>query len=162
MKKHRTRSIILFAVLGIAVIVCILIIFISKTKKEEKITIGMTKDEAISILEKSKYKYLMNKDLIVLKEVTFQNIEGHLCIYLDSKDRVCEITFGTDVSDIDKKVQKLNKYLYKTYGETKDNYEGRNVIRDWEKENIKISFTYPNDKDSTSSVYIIWRNKDSK
>ncbi len=159
MKKKTIIKIIIGSVAVIAI--CITLIFAFKTKKEDKITIAMTKDETISILEKNNYKYNMNKDLIVVKEISFQNIKGHLSIYLDSQDKVRDVAFFSDLEDLSEKVKKLDKYLCKTYGEVKHSDEAsETVIKYWNNDNIEITFSYPkNNEDDMSNICISWAKK---
>ena len=163
MKKKNTVRIIIGV--GVAVISFIVVLLIIKTKKVDKIMLGMTGDEAISILDKNNYNYSVNRidKVIHVEDVSVNNVKGSLNICLDSYNKIYWIAFSSDFSDLDKKIRKLNKYVDKMYGEPNHVYEGElNTDKYWEKDDMKISFTYPTNEKSHINICLSWETANNE
>lgn len=61
------KKIKFFIGMGVTIIIiCVIAFVVIKTKEVDKIMLGMTDDEAISILDKNNYNYSVNKIVLII------------------------------------------------------------------------------------------------
>ena len=143
---------IIIIIIGVAVAVIgfLSVFFILKMKKPENIKVGMTREKAMSILDKGKYKRKYTKSeiddgtSIQIKEVSLENINGKVIIVIDnSSNRVDHVTFFSDNKYTGEKdrVEILYNYLVETYGDMSyENEKEEGRYKYWVTDDMEILF----------------------
>ncbi len=165
MKKNKTKLILCIAI-GMSALVCLSLVLYRSINREDKIKLGMSLEETVTILEKQNYSYELRdltdsygKTIIYVKEVVFRGIEGRLYIDVDLDDQVYEINYMSDMAD--EKITVLDKYLAGLYGKPIYNEVTSNAYNiqafDFYKDDMVISYSYPADSNSLQpNIAIGW------
>ena len=171
----KTRKNVIKICIGIGIIVIIFLFTFFIKHKNEEVELGMSIEKAMSILDKSNYKYETNEtngdgeeQELLVRDIVFCGISGLCVIEINSENKVKFIYFNFDLDDLDKKVITLKKYLNKVYGEpigdttTISNPMDNTEIYIFQKNNIKASIFYPTSEDSfQKSITVGWYYADS-
>lgn len=134
-----------------------------KARNSEEIKIGMTKEEAITILDKKKYEYEINNDKgsIFVKDVIISDIKGFINIQLDDKETVYSVLFyptieNLSLREVKETRDKLVEYLTKLYGSAKGEAEDdRATLMNKKYEKTYVAFKFFLKKD-VRFMFVQW------
>ena len=160
MSKKKAIKIVICVVAVIAI--CVVVIFIIRSKKDYKKIFGMSEAEIISILDKNKYEYKRraydNALIDIEDEMSINGVKGKYTIEL-YEGKVFFVKFYVDIhedsyEECKEKEDLINAYLTKKYGEPFERYIGYSDSMYREKDGLEVEFC--DLSEGLSYMYIQW------
>lgn len=173
MKKKAIIKIIIAA--GAAVLIGIIALLVIKIKKPDELRLGMSQEMVESIVHKNKYNYAVSIPdyLYAINEpLSINHVKGYyvFSFYNHKLDNIQFVAYlyeigGYGVDSIDeqnRKVDLLKKYLNKKYGEPIEKGTDRDgyLTMIYEKRDMNIKITYPEEDFDGSSITVDWYFKE--
>lgn len=174
MKKKTIIKIIIS--LGAAVLIGITVLLIIKIRKPDELKLGMSQEMVEFIVHKNRYNYgvAIPDHLYGIHDAFYINkVKGYCELYFDNHklNRIIFIVYSFDIEgdtgDIDsyeeqnRKAKLLIRYLNKKYGEPiekgTDSYGHLFMV--YEKEDMNIKITYPEEGGSVYNISVEWYYK---